>query len=208
MSLCHNIGVYMARTGRPGLNFTPQRIRWAIKSTQSMKQAADYLNTSFPTFKKYAIQFDLWDPKKSSKGIRRSSTGTIQYDINKILNGENPNPYREDTLLKKAIREGLMKCECGNCGIDFSIDNKIPPLVLDFLDKNTQNTKIDNLRALCFNCMYVLSKTNRGWYRHRKSPIQLALNDVPAEIDVNITDIPSDEPEVDYMPFEEFQKLL
>ena len=35
----------MARTGRPGLNLTPERIKWAIKSTQSMKQAADYLNT-------------------------------------------------------------------------------------------------------------------------------------------------------------------
>ena len=39
----------MARTGRPGLNLTPERIKWAIKSTQSMKQAADYLNTSLNT---------------------------------------------------------------------------------------------------------------------------------------------------------------
>ena len=164
----------MARTGRPGLNLTPERIKWAIKSTQSMKQAADYLNTSLNTFKKYCKKYDLWAPAQSSKGIRRSSTGRITHDVNKILSGENPNPYREDVLLKKAIREGLMRCECSNCGTDFSMNNKIPPLMLDFLDKNTQNTKIDNLRALCFNCMYILSKTNRGWYRHRKSPIQLA----------------------------------
>ena len=198
----------MARTGRPGLNLTPERIKWAIKSTQSMKQAADYLNTSLNTFKKYCKKYDLWAPAQSSKGIRRSSTGRITHDVNKILNGENPNPYREDVLLKKAIREGLMKCECSNCGNDFSIDNKRPPLMLDFLDKNTQNTKIDNLRALCFNCIYILHKTNRGWYRHRKSPIVLALDDVPQEIDVKMTEIPSEETEVDYMPFEEFQKLL
>lgn len=198
----------MARTGRPTAGLTPQRIEWAIKSTQSMGQAALYLNVTYNTFKKYALKYDLWKPLKSNKGIRRSSAGQLQQDINKILSGENPNPFREDTLLKKAIREGLMKCECGSCGSNFSIDNKIPPLMLDFLDKNTQNTKIDNLRALCFNCIYILSKTNKGWYRHRKSPIVRALDDVPPEIDVNLTEIPSDEPEIDYLPFEEFQKML
>ena len=198
----------MARTGRPGLNLTPERIKWAIKSTQSMKQAADYLNTSLNTFKKYCKKYDLWAPAQSSKGIRRSSSGRITHDVNKILNGENPNPYREDVLLKKAIREGLMKCECSNCGADFSIDNKRPPLMLDFLDKNTQNTKIDNLRALCFNCVYTLSTENRGWYRHRRNPIRLSLEDIPPDISDKMTEIPSDEPEVDYMPFEEFQKLL
>ena len=198
----------MARTGRPGLNLTPERIKWAIKSTQSMKQAADYLNTSFPTFKKYCLKYDLWAPLPTNKGIRRSSTGRIFHDVNKILSGENPNPYREDVLLKKAIREGLMKCECSNCGNDFSIDNKRPPLMLDFLDKDTQNTKIDNLRALCFNCVYTLSTENKGWYRHRRNPIRLSLEDIPPDISDKMTEIPSDEPEVDYMPFEEFQKLL
>ena len=198
----------MARTGRPGLNLTPQRIEWAIKSTQSMGQAAQYLNTSFKTFKKYALQYNLWKPAESSKGIKRSSGGQLQSDINKILSGENPNPYREDTLLKKAIREGLMKCECSNCGAEFSIDNKRPPLMLDFLDKNTQNTHIDNLRALCFNCVYTLSTENKGWYRHRRNPIRLSLEDIPPDISDKMTELPSDEPEVDYMPFEEFQKLL
>ncbi len=208
MSLCHIWEINMARTGRPALELTPERIKWAIKSTQSMRQAADYLNTSFPTFKKYCKQYDLWAPLQSNKGIKRSSNGQLQSDINSILSGKNPNPYREDTLLKKAIREGLLECACSNCGTDFGIENKIPPLMLDFLDKNTQNTKIDNLRALCFNCIYILHKTNRGWYRHRKSPIVLALDDVPQEIDVKMTEIPSEEPEIDYMPFEEFQKLL
>ena len=198
----------MARTGRPGLNLTPERIKWAIKSTQSMKQAADYLNTSLNTFKKYCKKYDLWAPAQSSKGIRRSSTGRITHDVNKILNGENPNPYREDVLLKKAIREGLMRCECSNCGTDFNIMDKSPPLMLDFLDKNTQNTKLDNLRTLCFNCIYILSKTNKGWYRHRSNPIRLSLEDIPPDISDKLTEVPSTEPEVDYMPFEEFQKLL
>ena len=80
--------------------------------------------------------------------------------------------------------------------------------MLDFLDKNTQNTKIDNLRALCFNCVYTLSTENKGWYRHRRNPIRLSLEDIPPDISDKMTEIPSEEPEVDYMPFEEFQKLL
>ena len=173
-----------------------------------MKQAADYLNTSFPTFKKYCKKYDLWAPLPTNKGIRRSSTGRVFHDVNKILSGENPNPYREDVLLKKAIREGLMKCQCSNCGAEFSIDNKRPPLMLDFLDKDTQNTHIDNLRALCFNCVYTLSTENKGLYRHRRNPIRLSLEDIPSDISDKMTELPSDEPEVDYMPFEEFQKLL
>ena len=198
----------MARTGRPSAGLTPQRIKWAIKSTQSMKQAADYLNTSFPTFKKYCLKFDLWAPLQSNKGIKRSSSAKLGQDITKILNGENPNPYRDDTLLKKAIREALIKCECSSCGADFNIESKSPPLMLDFLDKNTQNTHIDNLRALCFNCIYILHDTNKGWYKHRRNPIRLSLNDIPEDMDVKLKELPSEEPEVDYMPFEEFQKLL
>ena len=119
------------------------------------------------------------------------------------------NKYKDlDTLLKKAIREGLIKCECSSCGTDFNIEDKSPPLMLDFLDKDTQNTHIDNLRTLCFNCIYIISKTNKGWYKHRRNPIRLSLNDIPADVDVKMTELPSEEPEVDYMPFEEFQKLL
>ena len=79
--------------------------------------------------------------------------------------------------------------------------------VYDFAEFG-ENTKIDNLRALCFNCVYTLSTENKGWYRHRRNPIRLSLEDIPPDISDKMTEIPSDEPEVDYMPFEEFQKLL
>ena len=110
--------------------------------------------------------------------------------------------------MTKAIKDGYMKCQCSNCSADFSHMTTQPPLILDFLDKNTNNTQIDNLRALCFNCIYVLSIGNKGWYRHRESPIGLALdNSTPnTEIKEPIA-VPKDE-EVEYIPFEDFQKLL
>ena len=103
----------MGKRGRPPVrNLTPQNIKWAIESTQSMRQASDYLNVSYNSFRKYAELYDLWKPRTSSKGIRRSHSGRLTHDIGKILKGEHPSPYRESTLLMKGIREGYFKPCC------------------------------------------------------------------------------------------------
>ena len=70
------------------------------------------------------------------------------------------------------------------------------------------NTKLDNLRALCFNCIYELATTKKGWYRHRETAIGQALDEAtPGVVDTEIQAIPKDD-KLSYMPFEEFQKLL
>ena len=144
--------------------------------------------------------------------------------------------------MDKAIREGYMACKCSNCSEDFShITDKEPPLILDFLDRDTQNSKIGNLRALCFNCIYLLSHSKDGWYRHRDTPIGRAIDDaIPIsqkeldnatrkvknrdaqqsttqttqDVATNQQSEPSEpiavplDEEVEYIPFEEFQKML
>jgi len=198
---------------RPTLNntiMTPEKIKMVIKSTQSMGQAALYMGVSKNTFKKYAKQYDLWKPQTNLKGIRKTGNlgSALKHDLKEILEGKNPNPYREDTLLDKAIREGYMACQCSNCSADFSHMNgsdRQPPLILDFLDRNTQNTKVENLRALCFNCVYELCYTKKGWYRHRDTPIGYALDEsTPPE---EQREVPKDD-KLSYIPFEEFQKML
>ena len=198
---------------RPTLNntiMTPEKIKMAIKSTQSMGQAALYMGVSKNTFKKYAKQYGLWKPQTNLKGIRKTGNlgSALKHDLKQILEGKNPNPYREDTLLDKAIREGYMRCACSNCSADFSHmkdSTRQPPLILDFLDRNTQNTKVENLRALCFNCVYELCYTKKGWYRHRDTPIGYALDEAtPPE---EQREVPKDD-KLSYIPFEEFQKML
>ena len=198
---------------RPTLNntiMTPEKIKMAIKSTQSMGQAALYMGVSKNTFKKYAKQYGLWKPQTNLKGIRKTGNlgSALKHDLKQILEGKNPNPYREDTLLDKAIREGYMACQCSNCSADFSHmkgSTRQPPLILDFLDRNTQNTKVENLRALCFNCVYELCYTKKGWYRHRDTPIGYALDEsTPPE---EQREVPKDD-KLSYIPFEEFQKML
>ena len=222
--------------GRPtkARELTRQNIEYAIKSTRSMSQAAVYAGVALNTFKKYAVQYDLWKPlvndagQYSSKGIVRSHNGQFTYDIKQILEGKSPNPFREQTLLTKAIKEGYMENKCGNCSLDFSEYKmrKDPPLMLDFLDADPQNTTQDNLRALCFNCMYSLYYTHKGWYRHREKAIHRALDQaqptVPQQSDIPITTVPQplrndtkntekteeNTDSLTYIPFEEFQKTL
>ena len=199
--------------GRPtkARQMTYEVINTAIQSAQSMSQAAIYAGVSLNTFKKYAKQHGLWAPLPSSKGIVRSVNSQFTKDIKSILEGKSPNPYREQTLLSKAIKEGYIACKCSNCSQDFTDYQmrKDPPLILDFLDKNPQNTKIENLRALCFNCVYSLYYTLKGWYRHRDTAIRQAMDaaepQMPDESEV-IEDSQSDN--LTYIPFEEFQKSL
>ena len=203
------------QAGRPskGMVLSKHNIEMAIKSTQSMGQAGLYMGVAKNTFKKYAKLHGLWNPKSSSKGIRKvGNVGSqLKHDLKSILEGKNPNPYREDTLLTKGIREGYIACKCSNCSADFThIDSqdRLPPLILDFLDRNPMNTKLDNLRVLCFNCVYELAPLKNGWYRHRETPIGMALDEAIPGIPEELTrEIPKDD-NLSYVPFEEFQKIL
>ena len=202
----------MAQAGRPskGMTLSKHNIELAIKSTQSMGQAALYMGVAKNTFKKYAKLHGLWKPITNFKGIRKTGNvgSQLKHDLKSILEGKNPNPYREDTLLTKGIKEGYIACKCGNCGADFShMDSatRQPPLILDFLDRNPMNTKLENLRVLCFNCVYELAPLKNGWYRHRNTPIGQALDEAtPGEPPI---EIPKDD-KLSYIPFEDFQKSL
>ena len=221
--------------GRPAKQPSRQRVEYAIKSTQSMRMAAEYINLSYQTFRKYAKLYDLWEPLPSSAGVRkRNSTKVSPYDLKKILTGENPSPFRETVLLKKAFKEAYLEQKCSECGYDCGdITDKTPPLVIDFLDKDHNNTKLDNLRVLCLNCIYLLASTQKGWYRHRDVPLVIAVDELlekditistaideietvstTSERDIVTPPAPAssntlnDSPELEYIPFEEFQKTL
>ena len=105
------------RTGKPmgrpskGMVMSKFNIELAIKSTQSMGQAGLYMGVSKNTFKKYAKLHGLWAPIKSSKGIRHTGNvgSALKHDLKENLEGKNPNPYREDTLLKERYTRGIFE---------------------------------------------------------------------------------------------------
>ena len=138
--------------GRPSINLKKREIQHSIGVTQSMREAAMYCKVSYNTFKKFAKQYDLWSPcnKKGRTGPRIKNKF-----IHSVLRGDMISNYRETALLKKAIEEGYLEQCCSNCNADFKhfLPPTIPPLVLDFLDRNNKNGKVDNLRVLCLNCV-------------------------------------------------------
>ena len=83
----------MAKAGRPskGMVLSKHNIELAIKSTQSMGQAGLYMGVAKNTFKKYAKLHGLWNPKKSSKGIRKTGNvgSQLKHDLKAILEGKN-----------------------------------------------------------------------------------------------------------------------
>jgi hypothetical protein len=191
--------------GRPSINLKKREIFHAIGVTQSMREAAMYCKVSYNTFKKFAKQYELWSPsnKKGRTGPRFKNKF-----IHSILRGEMISNYRETSLLKSAIQEGYLTQSCSNCEADFKhfLPPTIPPLVLDFLDGNNKNGKVDNLRILCLNCVYELRHyKHKAWYRHRDVPIVEIIED---ELEPQIPQDPVAIEEVEYIPFEEFQKTL
>ena len=191
--------------GRPSINLKKREIFHAIGVTQSMREAAMYCKVSYNTFKKFAKQYELWSPSN-----RKGRTGPRIKNkfIHSVLRGEMISNYRETSLLKKAIQEGYLTQSCSNCEADFShfLPPTIPPLVLDFLDGNNKNGKVDNLRILCLNCVYELRHyKHKAWYRHRDNPIVEIIDD---ELEPMIPQDPTAIEEVTFIPFEDFQKTL
>ena len=191
--------------GRPSINLKKREIFHAIGVTQSMREAAMYCKVSYNTFKKFAKQYELWSP--SNKQGRTGPRIKNKF-IHNVLRGEMISNYRETALLKKAVEEGYLAQACSNCKADFThfLPPTIPPLVLDFLDGNNKNGKVDNLRILCLNCVYELRHyKHQSWYRHRDNPIVEIIDD---ELEPELPQDPTAIEEVEFIPFEDFQKTL
>ena len=156
--MCHNdrIGAFMTKLSK-------SRIEWAINETQSMKQAAKLLNVAYHTFKKYAKLYEVFHPAESLIGIKRTTSGGYkQPELEDIFAGHNPN-YSDTKLLHRCYREGYLAEECNNCGFDeYRPKDMMKPLMLDYLDDDSTNKALSNLRLLCYNCFYILKMDRLG----------------------------------------------
>ena len=190
--------------GRTRINLSRGKVEHAISITNSMRQAATYLNLSYNIFKREAKKHSLWAPGKTSD-VKKVHSGALSSTmLVKILRGEQMMNYRETLLLKKAFHEAYLEKKCSNYDADFThiLEPETPPLVLDFLDRDSRNGKQENLRVLCLNCVYELRAKHRGWYRHREIPINRVIDDqLPPKIEIK-------DESLEFIPFENFQKTL
>jgi hypothetical protein len=132
------------------------------KVGKSAKECARLLGVSYPTYKKYAKLYGIFENVKNmaGKGISKPGSGRMvngKSQIERILDGELPN-FPNWRLKKKLIESGYLPKCCANCGYEEErvFDGKIP-LLMDYVDGNKRNHKWDNLRLLCYNCWFQIN---------------------------------------------------
>ena len=138
------------------LVLTKNRILDSQSNTKSAAEAARWLGVSYPTYKKWAKYYKVFDQHKNQKGVGvKKGWASYKIPLEKFFEGEKslPSNYSLKTLKKRLIEEGYMQEECSHCGYNESnlLTEKVC-LNLDFIDGNSKNYKFDNLRLLCPNC--------------------------------------------------------
>ena len=156
---------YIYGIGKQSLNFTENDIRYAMENTKSNSEAARFLKVSFTTYKKYAKMYtdsatnkSLWELHKNQagKGIRKDIVQATAgaYSIDKLLQGEYPE-YPVWKLRNRILALGILPEKCSCCGYEERrITDDTTPLLLDFIDGDSTNHRIENLQLLCLNCYY------------------------------------------------------
>jgi hypothetical protein len=149
----------LAKGYRPLLE---SEIKDAIEHCSCMAGAARYLKVSFKTFKKYAKRFNVYkpDPKGTGAKTREPSVYKGKYPLDKIISGEicHPDPRRFKEMLFKG---GKRERKCERCGFREARPDGVQPLVINFIDGDSKNQRLENVKIYCYNCTFIL----RGYIR-------------------------------------------
>jgi hypothetical protein len=156
---------YIYGIGKQALNFSENEIRYAMENTKSNSEAARFMKVSFTTYKKYAKMYTdsesgktLWELHKNQagKGIPKDvvKANAGPYSIDKILQGEHPK-YPVWKIRNRLLALGIFESKCKCCGYEEErlTDNTVP-LLLDHIDGDDTNHKLENIQLLCLNCYY------------------------------------------------------
>lgn len=127
---------------------------------------ARYLKISYPLYRKYARLYGIHKTDQHAPRLPNLySPERGKYPISEIL--DNKHPHLNDYIVKdKIIRGKTLPAKCNICGYDKRriVDNKVC-LLLDHLDGDKKNFKLDNLQLLCLNCTF---ECGRGYIRSGK----------------------------------------
>jgi len=132
------------------------------KVARSAKECSRMLGVSYPTYKKYAKMYGVFENLLNREGIGIEKHGSGRYIngkslLDRVLEGEKPN-YPNWKLKKRLLNSGYMPQCCANCGYEEQrvTDGKVP-ILLDYIDGNRRNHKWENLRMLCYNCWFQIN---------------------------------------------------
>mgnify|MGYP003119054886 FL=1 len=152
----------------PGRRFvlTKNKILESQKHTKSNMAAARWLGVSYNTYKKWAKYYDLFDQHLNQIGIGvKKGWAVSRISVEDIISGKKGKHYSIVQFKRRLIDEGYFIEECSLCGWNEEriTDNKIC-LSVDFLDGNSKNRALENMRLLCPNCYL----SNNGHFYNSK----------------------------------------
>ena len=147
------------------LVLTKNMIENAQTNTKSAAEAARWLEVSYNTYKKWARYYNIFEQHKNQegKGVKKG-WASYKIPLEEVFKGKKIN-YSLATLKKRMIEEGYWTEECHICGWNEErlTDNKIC-LSIDFIDGDSNNKDIKNMRLLCPNCYL----SNNGKFNNSK----------------------------------------
>jgi hypothetical protein len=156
---------YVYGRGRSAFDLPESDIRYAMANTKSNAEAARFLKISFTTYKKYAKMYvdsetgrTLYDLHTNQAGVGitkdvcKASSGP--YSIDQILQGKYPN-YPTWKLRNRLLALNIFPEACACCGYaERRVTDDTVPLLLDHIDGDDTNHRVENLQMLCLNCYY------------------------------------------------------
>ena len=144
----------------PGRRFvlTKKRILEAQKSTKSAMAAARWLSVSYNTYKKWAKYYDIFAQHLNQKGdgIKKGfAMRTVNVEDIVLGKREPPRRWSQSVVKEELISKGYWQDECSNCGYnEENLSTGKTCLGIDFIDGNSKNWLLENIRLLCSNCYY------------------------------------------------------
>lgn len=161
-----------SRTTKRGLGAKPileSQIKAAQEKSKSAFEAARTLGISYNTYKKYAKLYGIFEDLKNPYGVGIEKAKRIKnkkYHIDDLIAGKHIR-YPLHKFKNKLFDSGYVPKVCGSCGFsEERVSDGKMPLLIDFLDGNLNNRKLDNIRPLCYNCFFLLvgDRNVKHWY--------------------------------------------
>lgn len=141
------------------------RILQAQDATRSNAEAARWLGVSYPTYKKYATLYGIFDNHLNQAGNSLYKPKTRAFHSGKkiplldIFAGKHPK-YNLILLRNRLIARRLRDPKCDMCGFsEMRASDNDCPLVIARKDGDDTNWKLDNLVLRCYNCAFLTSKS-------------------------------------------------
>lgn len=145
-----------------------EKIREAMANTTSNKKAAQYLEVSYPTYKKYAKGYvDMETGKtlfeihqnQAMKGVigRSWVGGKRRFNWDNILQqNQKATPERLTRLKQSLIDNEKLEYRCYRCNFkETRVEDGKCPLLLNFKNGDKTDWRVQNIELVCYNCAYL-----------------------------------------------------